>query len=497
METIFQRNLSYHTNLGKILLLFGFCLVTSTGCINDKGNFNDPIAESNYPEAVGKIIVNKCATSGCHNTKSKEGASGLDLSTWDKAFDGNNSGAVIVPFAPEHSTLLNFTNTDSTIGIVQIPTMPINGQPLSKTEYQTLKNWILSGAPDKNGNVFFQNATSKYYVSNQGCDLVAVCDPNRQVIARYIKVGISDGSTELPHIIKPAPDGKHWYAIFYGGSVFQKFRTADDLLVASVNIPSGGWSGLTFTSDSKKAFLSTLTNHAIIEIDLDQMQQIGPFYNVYQNAHGMAINPKNGWLYVTNQYSNYINKVSLNDLASPNCFPMFPNAPCADINSYNPHEIVFSPDSSRYFVTCEFSNEVRVFYADNDSLMATIPVGTLPKEMSLSLSKPYLFITCPETPNTLSSYRGSVVVINYLTNQVITEIKNAFFQPHGIAVNDDKGVVYVSSRNADPNGPAPHHVSECGGRNGFLSIINLNTLTVLPNYKNEMSVDPYSVFYIK
>jgi hypothetical protein len=58
---------------------------------------------------------------------------------------------------------------------------------------------------------------------------------------------------------------------------------------------------------------------------------------------------------------------------------------------------------------------------------------------------------------------------------------------------DDEGYVVVSSRNLDIAGPAPHHVSNCGGRNGFLKLIDLNTLEFIASYRVEVSVDPYSV----
>ena len=51
----------------------------------------------------------------------------------------------------------------------------------------------------------------------------------------------------------------------------------------------------------------------------------------------------------------------------------------------------------------------------------------------------------------------------------------------------------ISNRNVNPGGPAPHHVSECGGRNGFVKFIDLNTLEFIPDYRPELSVDPYSV----
>lgn len=36
-------------------------------------------------------------------------------------------------------------------------------------------------------------------------------------------------------------------------------------------------------------------------------------------------------------------------------------------------------------------------------------------------------------------------------------------------------LVYVANRNAVADGPAPHHSTECGGRNGYVTTIDLNT----------------------
>ncbi|HNU47911.1 MAG TPA: hypothetical protein PKM40_03705, partial [Bacteroidia bacterium] len=65
------------------------------------------------------------------------------------------------------------------------------------------------------------------------------------------------------------------------------------------------------------------------------------------------------------------------------------------------------------------------------------------------------------------------------------------------AVNDDKGVVYVANRNVDANGEAPHHSGACAGRNGNLTQIDMNTLELVPGYKCELGVNPYSVAYKK
>jgi DNA-binding beta-propeller fold protein YncE len=133
----------------------------------------------------------------------------------------------------------------------------------------------------------------------------------------------------------------------------------------------------------------------------------------------------------------------------------------------------------------------------NDALLAVIPVGAKPSEIAVSKSTPYLFVTCMEDTLTFPGKRGSIAIINYTTN-TLSSVIYAGHQPHGIEVDDEKNLVYVANRNVSSDGPAPHHSSVCGGRNGNLSFIDLNTRTMVistgSNIKRvELSVDPYSV----
>src|SRR5690606_3597994 len=79
----------------------------------------------------------------------------------------------------------------------------------------------------------------------------------------------------------------------------------------------------------------------------------------------------------------------------------------------DPHEIMMTPDYSKYFLTCEASNEVRVMDAKADTLIKVIPVGIKPQEIAMSKSKPYALITCMEDNSSNPGFRGSVYVIDY------------------------------------------------------------------------------------
>ena len=249
------------------ILFFFVMILSAVSCKYETAPQPDYVSQSNYPQEVGNIIVNRCATAGCHNANSAAAASGLNLETWDDMFTGNTNGAVTIPYRSDQSTLCFFTNTDTTLGVAIQPTMPLNSAPLSKSEYKLLSDWIDAGAPDKNGVIKFSGnpQRKKFYVANQGCDNVAVFDAEQKVIMRYVDIGMT-GATEAPHYIKLAPDGQYWYALFYAGNIFQKFRSDNDSLVATCIIDPGQWNAISITPDSKKAYISDTGNGRIAQI---------------------------------------------------------------------------------------------------------------------------------------------------------------------------------------------------------------------------------------
>jgi hypothetical protein len=164
-------------------LLLGTCKIDNQLLVKSGGN---------YPESIGKIILNKCAVSGCHNDISKDAASGLSLTSWNKLFDGTRNGAAVIPYNHKQSTLFLFCNTYEDLGVSVKPTMPINRDPLTKDEIIALRNWIDYGAPDDKGFVKFSDNSanrSKYYVCNQGCDLITVFDSETDLPMRCFEVG--------------------------------------------------------------------------------------------------------------------------------------------------------------------------------------------------------------------------------------------------------------------------------------------------------------------
>jgi DNA-binding beta-propeller fold protein YncE len=248
-----------------------------------------------YPTDIGRIMTYKCATSGCHNTTSAAGAAGLDLSSYSTLFKGSTSGSPVIPFRSDFSSLCYFINTYDEFGPKNTPTMPLNGTALSKEDVKTIKDWIDQGAPDIKGNVMWTGDPNrkKYYVLNQGCDVVTVFDTKTQLPIRYLNVGNRPAVAESPHMVKFSHDGKYWYVIFVANNMLQKFRAADDVLIGEVDLGRGSgnstydnWNTFAISNDDKRAYITSWqTNSRIAAVDLDNMWLLNIFGGLTY-AHG-------------------------------------------------------------------------------------------------------------------------------------------------------------------------------------------------------------------
>lgn len=475
------------------ILLFVFAtviIIVVQSCAYEKG-----IPDyQGYPGDIGKIIFTKCATTGCHTDASKEAAGGVSLETWDKLFEGGRNSSILIPFRHDYSLLFYYTNTFPDLGITLSPVMPFNKAPLTRDEMKLLKNWIDTGAPDRNGFVKFSDNPDrkKFYVTNQGCDVVTVFDQQTLLPMRYINVGNSAG-TEAPHDIKVSPDGKFWYVVLLQGNSLQKFRTSDDTFVGEAFLGVKNWNTITLNNEGTKAYVvDWAANGDIAEVDLNSLtvtHHIG-----FNYPHGACLNPAGDTLYVTQQTnSNKLYKIPVNDFSAFVEINLYTTPPPTFLDT---HVVDFSPDGTKYFVSCEGSSEVRILQAGTDQLLAVVPLAGEACELAISPSTNYLFVSSEEDTLSFPGKRGSVAVIDMATNTLIKTIYTGH-QPHGISVDDEKGLVIVANRNKTNDGPAPHHSGNCGGRNGYLTFIELNTLSLLQTgtstKKIEVSVDPYEV----
>ncbi len=479
-----------------ILGLLGFTL-TAYGVSCKHEPFREPVqpeVEHGYPEEIARIIVNKCATAGCHNEASYEVSGGnLRLDSWSHLFNGGNTGAAVVPYSVECSPLLYFTNSFPQHG--PIPEdgmkMPLNNPPLSEEEYLTLKNWVLSGAPDKDGNIPFasnKDTRQKIYLSHLSCDFITVIDAEKHVVMRCIPAG-NQVTIEAAYSLKVAPDGFAYISYWASQYLFQLDTRTDSISsIIDLGMPN---SQTLLPVANKELLLVNSFAGAIMRINTATKQVIQQ-YGLGQvvSPHGIAANRTRDTFFVTEQSGNIVHKIAANGWSKKITIDGQP--PSASTGP-QPVQIVMSPDFSRYFLSCQATQEVRVMDAYADTLIRSIPVGQMPQDLAVSRTLPYLFVTCVEDPATTPIYKGAVYIIDYNTLEVVRKVNDRYYMPHALAVDDVYKKLYVFSRNIDPDGPVPHHSSStCDGRNGYYSVYDFEKLQPVNNRRYEVTVDPYA-----
>jgi DNA-binding beta-propeller fold protein YncE len=481
----------------KVLHAYCFFLILVLSCKKDVGkmNFGD------YPSEIGVIVQKNCAVSGCHNSTSYQAAGGYNLDSWRGMFSGSNNGSPVIPFSSRFSPLCYYINTYPELGLMNAPVMPLNRNPLSKEDVMLIKNWIDAGARDVNGKVMWSEPNrKKLYAVNQGCDVVAVFDSETQLPMRYIEVGTKPGVPEAPHQVRVSPDGKFWYVIFINNNVMQKFSCADDSYIGTIPLSplaagtgfsdAQDWNTFSISKDGKRAYVVSWTqNGKVAAVDLENHKLIH-FIGGLTNPHAVCLNKENTKVYVGAQTGNYITELDTG-FTSANQISLQNGILPSDISSLDIHDIILSADEDDLMITCQKSNEVRVYSTILSNVTAIVPTGTYPQEIVYARSTNQYFVSCTYDSTTFWGKAPGVITRINAASFSTSNLKCGY-QPHGIAVDEKKKLLYVLSRNVQSSGPTPHHSSICGGRNGFVNFVDLNNFSVTPK-KFEMSVDPYFI----
>ncbi|MCC6370277.1 MAG: YncE family protein [Bacteroidia bacterium] len=481
----------------RYVLLAGLLFVYS--CTKDVGTKN----YGAYPNNIDKIVKKNCSVSGCHNTASYMAAGALNLETWSELFKGSANGSPVIPYNSKYSSLCYYINTFVELGPQNGPTMPLNRTSLSYDDVKAMKDWIDKGAPDLNGTVKWADnpKRKKLYAVNQGCDVVTVFDSETRLPMRYIEVG-NKLDTESPHQLKVSPDGNYWYVLFIGNNILQKFRCSDDSYVGDIPLTpfaagtttntSGdaqNWNTLAISSDGKRAYcVSWTASGKVAAVDLENMKLLhysGGFYE----PHGITLNRTEDKIYVASQRGNFITEIDTGFQFGTKRLVIENGATENPSSSLDPHDMILSPDGQNILITCQQTNELRVFNIATASVIAVVSLGSFPQEIMYSKSTNQYFITC--TNDVGNGFTGAVSRVDG-TTFAHTKL-NVGYQPHGLAVDENTKILYVLSRNVSSAGPPSHHTGLCGGKNGFVNFIDLNTFTLLPK-KTELSVDPYYIY---
>ena len=284
-----------------------------------------------------------------------------------------------------------------------------------------------------------------------------------------------------PNYVQVAPNGEFAYITNPGTRAITVLNTATDRVSGTISIPQGQPQAVSFSPDSRTAYVSVYGGHSapvIVFIDTaagkvtaavpvnnhepgpsatspDGLSLYVPNHNMVQggtgdnvldvidlatqkvidsiqvkaNPHWAVVDNKNGRLYVSNHQSALVTVL---------------NAKTSQIittiqTGETPHSEALSPDDSRLAVTSYSGNMVFLINTATDQMIKQIPVGSEPLDVTYSPDGRYLF-----TVNNLSN---TVTVIDTADNLVIAEIPTGK-APTSISVLPNGRQAYVTEENS-------------------------------------------------
>ncbi len=155
----------------------------------------DTLDPNSFAGLHKQIFAVRCAVPLCH-----DGSFEPDFRTIESAYNNlvyhdvvkndsqKNFAYRVIPYQPDNSWLIERLTTDDAV----LGRMPLYADPLSETQLQYIRNWILAGCPDIQGNpAVYPNTQPQVY------SRFALDQNNKRVDTAY------DGRFPAPFIVQP------------------------------------------------------------------------------------------------------------------------------------------------------------------------------------------------------------------------------------------------------------------------------------------------------
>ena len=278
-------------------------------------------------------------------------------------------------------------------------------------------------------------------------------------VAGKIQVG------QTPSYIQIAPNGKFAYIVNPGAGAITVLNTANDRVSGTIKIPQGPPQFVSFSPDSRTAYISVYGSHSAPHIAFIDTATSTVTSTVAVNNFTpgpSTTSPDGRYLYVPNHNMAMSganeNVVDVIDTASKTLIGKIP-VPA------NPHWVAFDKNG-RFYTTDHMSAEVTVLNAKNDAIITEIEVGETPHSEAVSPDGSRLAVT---------SFDGNVVyLINTATDKKIAQIPvgrnplDIAYSPDGrylfTADNEDNTVTVIDTADNRviaeiPTGKAPTSIS--------------------------------------
>ncbi|MCW8809320.1 MAG: YncE family protein [Ignavibacteriaceae bacterium] len=422
-------------------------------------------------KAVAEIFVKNCATSGCHAGSTP--SSGLSLKLFSELIKGssnrsggtipNYGGDVVIPFRIQESLLYQMINDNVT------PSSPHDAISLSQADIDTIKNWIMNGAKDFNGNLPFSNPSYRVYVCDQLSDKISVIDGDSKVVSAIIDVS-QPSLPAKPHMVKER-DGFLYVTLISAGK-FLKINTSDYSIVGEVSgITKAGM--IQISPDGSKAYVSRSSTsdpifNSVYDINIYNMtltKEITLLWSTGGVPHGIALTPDGKKLYVANLTLSRIGIIDAELDEATGDISLPPGT--------EPMQTMISPDGNYLYVSARGTGKLMVFDTHKDTLITEVDVDPMPMQIAITSDGNKIY---------LGSFMMNTVNVIQKNGNTWTNIKQishpGFRMLHGCDITSDDKYVYVSSRNED-GGFVPYFIVGGETNRGTIGIIDTQTDEVI------------------
>lgn len=448
------------------------------GCEQD---FIQPGNFVRFPDAV-EVEMNAagCYNTSCHNNE--DAAGGLNLEDWEKAMNGTINGAIFIPYSGFWSHFIAIINADTAIAPVKSLLNPQLDQfhKLPNEKVTFFMNYIDQGAKSINNDVAFTNVSKKLFITNQGVDMLAVIDAERQLVTRLVKL---DNSQQLkaPHYIAADPQNRYLYiTLISGGEVLKVNANYPYNVIGSANVGINP-AHVAISPDGNAGYVSNFNSSGserdIRRFNTNTMQVDGIVTDVRLTAsHGIVLSSDGQFLYAASQFGEWIFKINTSTFEIENDAPMSPAVPPNGFGtgSMKPYDLKISPDGSLLFISClgpsnsQVNSIVKVYNTSDLSFVQDIEVGRSPLLMEITPNGQQLWV-CNKNSN-------SVSVIDIATLANIVTIPDVGIQPHGVVFSSDGQFAFLS--NESLLGFSGHHPLVGSTSIGVNTIIRTATYTL-------------------
>jgi YVTN family beta-propeller protein len=261
------------------------------------------------------------------------------------------------------------------------------------------------------------NAAPFAYITNYDDNTTSVIDTSNNTVIATVPVGIG------PCGVAVNPDGTKAYVTNSEDNTTSVIDAATNTIVATV--PVGIYPcGVAVNPNGTKAYVASASNVSVIDTATNNVTAtvdvIGPY--------GIAVSPDGAKVYVANVFDN---TTSVIDTSNDTVIATVPVGT-------GPFGVAVNPNGTEVYVTNSEDNTISVIDAANNTTVATVPVGIYPCGVAVSPDGTKVYVA--------NLGNDTVSVIDTSNDNVTATINEVPF-PYGVAVTPDGTKLYVATIN--------------------------------------------------